>query len=110
MSKDTILVHELGGGAIAELLNTEMELIKANIDDPNTEATDERQLILKIKIKPDKNRKYFNYGIQVFRKEANRKSYEGTAILIHNEIIEPSLNQTDMFINKKNEKVENHGN
>lgn len=61
MSKQNAYVNleNLGKGAAAEMFQSELERVIANIHDPNTKADAVRGVTLKVKIKPDKNRRDF---------------------------------------------------
>jgi hypothetical protein len=49
-------LDNLKGGAAIQLFNEELDKVLANIMDPNTEAEVGREVVLKVKIKPDKDR------------------------------------------------------
>ena len=51
----------LKGGAAVELFDRELSRVLENIDDPNTEATEEREITLKLKIKPEDDRSVTAY-------------------------------------------------
>lgn len=56
--QERVTLANLGRGAAAERFDDELKRVIENIMDPNTEATAKRMVVLKIKIKPDKDRAY----------------------------------------------------
>ena len=51
-----ITLATLGGGAVEELFQEELERVLRNIADPNTLPTAVREITLKVKVTPDKDR------------------------------------------------------
>lgn len=49
-------LHTIGGGAAFELFQAELERVLENILDPNTEATDKREVHLIVTVKPTSER------------------------------------------------------
>lgn len=62
MSKK-IDLGNLSGGAVGERIALEINRVLSNIDDPNTEATAARKLVLTITFKPDEEREVVRTGI-----------------------------------------------
>ena len=56
MENETISLETLKGGAVIQLFNEELAKVMENIMDPNTEAEAVREVTLKVKIKPDRDR------------------------------------------------------
>ena len=54
----------LKGGAAIELFDLELDKVMDNIQDPNTEPTEAREITLKVTIKPDEDRFLSAVGIQ----------------------------------------------
>jgi len=57
-------LEKFGGGALAEQLNTEMQKVLNNIDDPNTAPEKVRKVSLSISLKPNKKRNIASVSIQ----------------------------------------------
>jgi len=53
---DRVTLAELAGGQAIEQFDHELAKVLENILDPNTEATKAREVVLKVSLKPDKNR------------------------------------------------------
>ena len=57
MKTETVTLENLGHGAASEMFGAELEKVVANIMDPNTQANAIRAITLKLKFRPDMNRK-----------------------------------------------------
>lgn len=56
MDKKPMTLANLGGGAAAEKFDDELRRVLENILDPNTDGG-EREVVLRVRIKPDKDRR-----------------------------------------------------
>lgn len=63
MEKKELTLSNLGGGAAEELFTRELKKVLDNIANPNTEADAARDITLKIKFKPGKDRDTMSIGI-----------------------------------------------
>ncbi len=52
----TVTLDTLKGGAALQLFQEELDKVVANIMDPNTDAEAVREAVIKVRIKPDKDR------------------------------------------------------
>ena len=68
-----VTLYTLANGAAAELFEAELERIVANIQDPNTEPDAVREINLRIKIKPDNERRAGAVSVQVISKTGPSK-------------------------------------
>lgn len=59
-----INLEEFAGGAFAEKINTEMERILKNINDPNTDAKKARKVTINITFKPNESRNLAQVSIE----------------------------------------------
>lgn len=59
-----IKIDTIANGALCEYFDLEFAKILANIEDPNTDAEAVRELTLKVKIYPDKDRTAADYLIE----------------------------------------------
>lgn len=78
MQIKSITMETLGGGALIERLNDELETIIENIKDVNREASATRELKLSVKIYPGDDRQACGYKIEVSSKLAARREVCGT--------------------------------
>jgi len=69
----------ISSGAIPELFSLELGRVLENIHDPNTDAKEAREIIVKVKIKPDEDRHRLSISSQVTVKLAPRKAVPGMA-------------------------------
>lgn len=72
MLRDTndVSLDRVGGGAAVERFQGALQDIIDNIIDPNTEATKERSITIKLTFKPDENREFSSAKIHVEKKLA----------------------------------------
>jgi len=68
--KEQISLSNLKDGAAIEIFDYELQKVLKNILDPNTNAEAVREITLKVKIKPDKNRDFGPVSIQGISKLA----------------------------------------
>lgn len=66
----------LGGGAAAELFQTDLAKVLANIVDPNTKPDARREISLKVSIKPSKDRELCAVAISTAVKLAPAEAFE----------------------------------
>ena len=55
-NEDPVTLGNLGDGAAIEKFNDELQKVLDNIIDPNTKADMVREIVLKVRLKPDENR------------------------------------------------------
>ena len=79
--KDQISLKSIYGGAIVEAVDHELQNVLANISDVNTSPGQTREVTLKIKIKPNKERNIAQLTFQASSKLAPAEALE-TSILI----------------------------
>ena len=72
--EDRISLHTMAGGAVEELFGRELDKITADILDLNAEATAVREIVIKIKVKPDENRNFGSVAITVDSKSGSAKA------------------------------------
>lgn len=72
-------ISTIGGGALEELFQREMEKVVENILDQNMEATTVRKINIEILIKPDAKRNFGQVGISVTSKLAIQNPF-GTSL------------------------------
>jgi hypothetical protein len=63
-----VTLYTLANGAAAELFEAELQKIVANILDPNTDPDAVREINLRVKIKPDNERRAGAVSVQVISK------------------------------------------
>ena len=66
--EDPVTLTTLANGAALELFDGELSKVVENILDPNTEPDTVREVVLKVKIKPDASRKNAAVYVQVSSK------------------------------------------
>lgn len=76
-----IELENVAGGAFAEKLNDAIYKVVENIQDPNTEATKIRKIMVEMKFKPLKNRQMANLSITVTKKLAESEAAETQMIM-----------------------------
>lgn len=74
-----ITLANLGGGAAVEKFEDELQRVVENILDPNTEPEAKREVILKVAIKPDKDREFGAISIVASCKLAPASAYNTRA-------------------------------
>lgn len=68
----TFRLEEIAGGAVAARIDEAMEAVARSIDDPNTEATAARKLVVTLTFKPSKTRSSAEVAIDVQTKLPGR--------------------------------------
>lgn len=71
-----VTLANLGEGAVVEMFDNELRKVIENIDDPNTDAETIREITIKMKLHPTKNRKAGKYNINVTSKLAGVAALE----------------------------------
>ncbi len=79
--QEPVTLQNLYEGAALEAVNYELANVFANIQDPNTEATLQREVTLKIKIKPNQERGIAEVSFQAVPKLAPSKMVATTVLL-----------------------------
>lgn len=77
-----INIQNINDGALNEMFSTELTKILKNIDDPNTEATDVREIQFKITFKPDDKREASEVKIKCTSKMAGLRAAKSHAFLV----------------------------
>ena len=70
-------INSLAMGAINERLQEALDDVLANMADPDTDPTEQREINLKICIKPEKDRATAKFKITVRSKLASHQPHEG---------------------------------
>ena len=83
MDYKPVALSTLNGGVVEELFSEELEKVLANIADPNTKPTEEREITIKIKIKPTEERSNATTRIQASSKLAKVRMSESFVVLSH---------------------------
>lgn len=85
MSKHKVInqinLEKLAGGAFAEKLNEALMQVAENIQNPNTEATNKRQINIVIKFAPNKSRQIINTQISVTTKLAATEAIDTQMVM-----------------------------
>ncbi len=90
----------LGGGAAEELFQVELAKVLSNIADPNTESQTPREILLKVRIKPNKDRSFGLLRIVCYSKLVQINPHEchvfmgldeGSVRAFEEEVRQPSL-------------------
>lgn len=76
-----INLEKLAGGAFAEKLNEALMQVAENIQNPNTEATNKRQINIAIKFAPNKSRQIINTQISVTTKLAATEAIDTQMVM-----------------------------
>lgn len=79
-SEIEINLAELANGAIQEKLDGELEKVFENIHDPNTKATDQRTITIKLAFKPDKNRQVITLNSSFTTTPAPVRDFDTTIV------------------------------
>jgi len=66
----TITLDNLKGGAVLERFEDELKRLAENVIDPNCEARAKREIVLRIVVKPDSERRIATIGIYAYSKLA----------------------------------------
>lgn len=89
----------IGNGAAVELFDEELRKVMANINDISVDSEETREITLKVKIKPSKDRTLAGVGIQV-RSKLAALSPSASNIFFHNE-----KNKMTPYVNNPNQGV-----
>ena len=65
MPKKSISLDELGRGAVIEMFDEALEQVLDNIDNPNTEPSKKRKIVVEVSMKPDKTRSVVETDVSV---------------------------------------------
>lgn len=79
--KSRIDLEMLAGGAFHEKVNEALATVAENIQNPNTDASAKREITIKIKFAPSKNRQVVSTNIQVTTKLAATEAIETEMIM-----------------------------
>lgn len=96
-----VSLSTLGKGAAVELFERELQNVLANIDDPNTDYKEKREIVLKVTIVPSEARDFGTTSIKCTSKLAGVKPAM-TAMLFQREgrkhiALEPKGKQGNLF-------------
>jgi len=72
---ETLTLANFGNGAVNEVFDRELQRVLKDIMDPNTEATAQREVNLKIVIKPDEERDLGVVGVKASSKLAGSRAF-----------------------------------
>ncbi len=78
LEQKELSLSTLNGGALEDLFNEEFKKVLGNINDLNAEADTPREICIKIKIQPSKDRLTAETLVQVSSKLAPHKPIAGT--------------------------------
>lgn len=78
MKTSQIDLPSLGAGVVNELFDDALEKVIENIADKNTNWKKDREIIIKLKIKPNEDRSSGTYSVDVNTKLAGVKPHIGT--------------------------------
>lgn len=74
-SEESLNLNNIGEGAANELFDIELLRVLKDILDPNTDATAQREITLKVAFKPDEDRDLGATGIKITSKLAGSKVF-----------------------------------
>jgi len=80
-NEEKLTLLNLGGGAAAEKFEREMERVLLNIMDPNTPPDKEREIVLKVKMKPNEARNQIAINITCDSKVAGNWAFKTAALI-----------------------------
>lgn len=63
-----VTLEEIGGGVVPELFDHELGRVLANIDDPNTDASKPREIVVKVRFAPSADRESASVVVAVASK------------------------------------------
>lgn len=75
-SKKAVALDNLNAGAIGELFDVEFQKLLDNIDDYNTKPDAPREIVIKVRVVPDKTRKVATSRVEVSAKLAKPQPHE----------------------------------
>ena len=76
MKEEVVSLANLASGAAVERFDDELARVLENIMDPNTVAEKEREITLKVKIKPNEARDFCQVRIECSSRKAAAKTFE----------------------------------
>lgn len=79
-----LTLENLNGGAVKELFEEELKKVLVNINDINVEADFAREILIKVKIKPSKDRRAAITSVQAMSKLAPVCANQGSMFLAFN--------------------------
>lgn len=79
--REPITLSTLGGGAVEELFQEELERVLRNIADPNTEPEALREITLKVKVRPNKDRSVGDLQVVPSSKLAPNKTFSSVVYM-----------------------------
>ena len=83
-AEETLTLANFGNGAVNEIFDRELQRVLKDIMDPNTEPTAQREVILKIVIKPDEERDLGVVGVKATSKLAGSRAFISKLAFGHN--------------------------
>jgi len=83
-AEETLTLSNFGQGAVNEIFDRELQRVLKDIMDPNTEATAQREVNLKIVIKPDEERDLGVVGVKASSKLAGSRNFTSKLAFGHN--------------------------
>lgn len=86
-------LNTLNSGAVEELFDEELKKVLSNIHDVNIEADAVREIVIKVKIKPSKDRRSAVTSVQSYSKLAPCVPHEGSLFLAFQD------NKPEAFVN-----------
>lgn len=110
--KDVERITDLNDGSIDELFSREWEKVLANIQDPTTEATARRRIVIEINVIPNADRSLARVVTQAKTSLASIKADEGAILLeltsdggvvamAREQEVQPELSFSDMNVFKE---------
>jgi len=83
-AEETLTLSNFGQGAVNEIFDRELQRVLKDIMDPNTEATAQREVNLKIVIKPDEERDLGIVGVRASSRLAGSRTFISKLAFGHN--------------------------
>lgn len=74
-------INNIADGALAERFERALDEVLKNIIDPNSSITKTREIVMRVKVKPSKDRNSATFGVSVEAKLANSEDIEGVMLL-----------------------------
>lgn len=92
-----LTISDLGGGAVLERLEVELQEVIKDCFNVNKVADSSREISCKLKIKPDKYRSIIEITIQTGNKLGQRHPIEGLAFMDSDSktVLEPKIKETE---------------
>lgn len=102
MSYEQLSLNNFGNGAANELFDEEMKKVIANINDVTVNSEAAREIVLKFKIKPSKDRQSAMTTVTCLSKLPSTKEHESAVLLTSKGMYQARGKQMD-FMNKDQE-------